>query len=250
MKLALCSLDSDWCNIDSNIKKLEFYVKELKVENCDYIIFPEMCLTGFVTKHKSQAISTPRLKEKLNSVIQESLFDNCEIIFGALTERNNLLFNSLVSIHKGILNIRYNKKHLFRFANENKLISRGELPSELNNTGYAICYDLRFPMHFNSLSESVKIVFLIASWPYKRSKHWKALLKARAIENQLFMVGVNRSGIDGEGLVYNGNNFVYDPLGKRIKSSRFDRYTEIVEIDLDYVEEIRKKFPFIKDKIR
>lgn len=250
MKLALCSLDSDWCNIDSNIRKLEYHIQRLKAQNCDYIIFPEMCLTGFVTNDKSQAISIPQLKEKLKDIIKESLFHRSEIIFGALTENDNLLFNSLISIENGNLKVRYNKKHLFSYANENKHISSGDLPSELNNVGYAICYDLRFPYHFNSLSESVKIVFLIASWPDKRSKHWKALLKARAIENQFYMVGVNRSGVDGEGLTYTGNNYIYDPLGKRMKSVRFDDYTEIIKIEMNKVDEVRKSFPFLNDRIR
>jgi predicted amidohydrolase len=110
-----------------------------------------------------------------------------------------------------------------------------------------ICYDLRFPEVFRKVAKQVQAIFVIANWPCERVEHWNALLKARAIENQCFMIGVNRTGIDGNGIRYCGASCIIDPMGSFICSgSQSDEYL-VCAFDSARVNEVRSQFPFLKD---
>jgi predicted amidohydrolase len=110
-----------------------------------------------------------------------------------------------------------------------------------------ICYDLRFPEIFRQIAEEVEVIFVIANWPHTREMHWQNLLIARAIENQCFIVGVNRIGNDGVGLKYNGSSMVINPSGEVLLQT--DKITEYdtCDIDISMVSKTRKDFPFLED---
>jgi predicted amidohydrolase len=152
---------------------------------------------------------------------------------------------------KGQVIARYIKNHPFSFAKENEYYHPGNDQSifEIDYTKCSmfICYDLRFPELFRMVARSVKIIFVIANWPEIRQAHWESLLKARAIENQCFIVGVNRIGKDGNGLVYAGGSLVCDPSGnERSRGGKQQEYIS-TELDVSDVDCIRKKFPFLQD---
>ena len=110
-----------------------------------------------------------------------------------------------------------------------------------------ICYDLRFPEIFRQVAREVEVIFVIANWPYTRELHWQNLLIARAIENQCFIVGVNRIGDDGVGLKFHGASMVIDPLGKILMQTDKKTEYEVCEFDTSEVVKVRKKFPFLDD---
>lgn len=114
-------------------------------------------------------------------------------------------------------------------------------------TGFSICYDLRFPELYRFYGkEKGEILINIANWPITRIEHWRTLLKARAIENQAFVVGVNRTGKDPQ-LQYNGCSSIFNPMGEELCCIVDDVEIRTIEIDLGMVQEVRKKFPFLED---
>jgi len=141
----------------------------------------------------------------------------------------------------------YDKRHLFRFAGEDKVYSVGtrNITVELQRWKIRpfICYDLRFPVWTRNINNQYDIALFIANWPKKRSRHWKALLIARAIENQCYVIGVNRVGRDGNGIIYNGDSSIIDPEGKILfqKSGKECIYST----DLPYkpLKKYREVFP-------
>ena len=110
-----------------------------------------------------------------------------------------------------------------------------------------ICYDLRFPELFRKVAKDINVIFVIANWPEVRQPHWESLLQARAIENQCFIVGVNRIGKDGNDLIYGGGSNVFSPLGENL--SRGGKNQEYIVTDLDTAEvgAVRERFPFLQD---
>ena len=146
---------------------------------------------------------------------------------------------------------KYSKLHPFNYANEGKYFASGNETIKFELDGVAcsvfICYDLRFPEIFRQIAEEVEVIFVIANWPHTREMHWQNLLIARAIENQCFIVGVNRIGNDGVGLKYNGSSMVINPSGEVLLQT--DKITEYdtCDIDISMVSKARKSFPFLED---
>ncbi len=110
-----------------------------------------------------------------------------------------------------------------------------------------ICYDLRFPEVFRNVAKEVHAIFVIANWPAIRKEHWETLLKARAIENQCFVIGVNRTGKDGNGIYYSGASHIFDPSGNDICSDSESDEFLIGKFNPEEVIKIRSKFPFLND---
>ncbi|WP_321324443.1 nitrilase-related carbon-nitrogen hydrolase [Thiomicrorhabdus sp.] len=145
----------------------------------------------------------------------------------------------------------YTKQKLFSYAHEQQTYSEGHQPVIVDIKGQPfavlICYDLRFPELFRQVAKQVKGIIVIANWPASRQTHWEALLKARAIENQCFMVGVNRIGQDGNGLDYIGGSMVVSPLGEVIAYGGEMDKTMTASIDISQTNLVRQQFPFLDD---
>jgi len=174
-------------------------------------------------------------------------------VFAGVIEREGKNhFNTLVHLNpSGKLKAKYRKIHPFSYSSENKFYKCGKHPIVTNlqglKIGLSICYDLRFPELFRLYAiERVCLIINIANWPDTRIDHWRTLLKARAIENQCFVAGVNRVGNDVK-LHYNGYTSLFDPMGKEIVVVENKETVVTAEIDTKYVREIREKLPFLKD---
>jgi predicted amidohydrolase len=158
---------------------------------------------------------------------------------------------AVVYDRKGELIARYTKLHPFSFAKEDQYYIAGNNTVLFNIDGMPasvfICYDLRFPEVFRSVAKEVQAIFVIANWPAARKEHWETLLKARAIENQCFVIGVNRTGKDGNGLCYSGDSCIFDPSGNKICSGGENDEFLIGEFNPHDVIETRSKFPFLED---
>ncbi|MCX7612578.1 MAG: hypothetical protein N2043_13440 [Ignavibacterium sp.] len=152
---------------------------------------------------------------------------------------------------KGQLVKLYRKIHPFSYANENKFFSAGKKPAITKvknfNIGLSICYDLRFPELYRKYAKKkVHLIVNIANWPDTRIEHWRILLRARAIENQCYVAGVNRVGRDVK-LNYNGYSSVFDPMGNEITYCVNEEKILIVELHKVFLNEVRAKLPFLED---
>lgn len=247
MKVGLVQLDVVWENKEENFLKVKNLINE-KID-CDIIILPEMFNTGF-SMNPDLAEEKGGKTEKFLSALASSL--NTYILAGYAIKSDGRLKNvaNLFS-NKGEITLTYSKIHLFSPLKEDKIFKSGSSPVIFNINeipcSVFICYDLRFPELFRLVSKKVYVIFVIANWPASRAEHWKSLLKARAIENQAYVIGVNRVGFDGNGISYMGNSLVFDPWGEKIIEADEKGQFIHCELIIEYVMEIRKKYPFLND---
>lgn len=253
MKIALLQLDITWEEKDRNIKKAELYLKKASDNGCDVAVLPEMFNTGFSMNISKIADNEEGTTHKRLSELAKKY--NINIIAGyPIKKRQEDKGRNIAAVYdrKGIKIAYYTKIHPFSYANEDKYYHFGKDPVIFELDGIPssifICYDLRFPEIFRRISDNVHMIFIIANWPASRIQHWDILLKARAIENQCFIIGVNRIGVDGNRISYNGHSQIISPWGDVIVIA--DETAEYInsEIDINLVKEIREKYPFLKDK--
>jgi len=253
MKIALIQLNIAWESRKINYEKAESFTKKAAGQNCDIIVFPEMFNTGF--SMNLSIIADEGIGETTSVLSELSKKYNINLIAGfpikaPVEEKGRNM--AVIYDRKGMLIATYTKMHLFSPAGEDKYYIAGNYTVVFSIDGMPasifICCDLRFPEIFRSVAEDVQAIFVIANWPAERKGHWETLLKARAIENQCFIIGVNRIGIDGNGINYPGASHIIDPSGNDICSgSEIDEFL-VCEFNPSEVGNIRSKFPFLKDK--
>ncbi len=252
MKIALAQMDILWESKKENYKKAEVFIKRASKEACNIIVFPEMFNTGFSMSISSIAEDMNGETASLLSELAKKYAINLIAGFSVKSPDKGKGRNLAVAYdRKGSLIMTFTKLHSFTFAREDKYYVSGEETVVFNIEGMSsslfICYDLRFPEIFRSIAKRVQVVFIIANWPSSRKEHWETLLKARAIENQCFVIGVNRAGTDGKGLHYSGASHIFDPSGDDICSGSEEEELLICEFDPLEVREVRSKFPFLHD---
>jgi len=217
----------------------------------DLVVLPETFTTGFLgdtdLPAEDMSGSTVRWMQEL------AQRHDCAIAGSTvITERENR-FNRMVFVTPDGSLTHYDKRHLFAFGGENLRYTAGIERVILNyrqwRINLQICYDLRFPAWCRN-RDDYDLMLLVANWPSKRVRHWLALLEARAIENQSWVIGVNRVGQDGNGLNYPGRSVVFDPSGLCRAELEDEEQTRMVEIDLALVGEVRRDFPFQADADR
>lgn len=257
-KLKISIIQSDIVWLDRQ-KNLEIYSKLIsKLANTDIVFLPEMFDTGFF-------IEPNKLDKKEKDVAIEwlkNISSNENIAIGGSTivEENGKYYNRFIFANPNKPIEFYNKRHLFRLAGElnefesgnyNKIVEFENSVSSSTQKwkiNLQICYDLRFPVWSRNVSDYHILVY-VANWPKSRIDQWKALLIARAIENQSYVFGVNRIGIDGNGFNYPGKSLIISPKGEIIyeaKENGEDIYT--AELDFDYLMKIRRNFPVLDDR--
>ncbi|MCX8057272.1 MAG: carbon-nitrogen family hydrolase [Ignavibacteria bacterium] len=251
MKLALVQYNPEWENKLVNQKKITGLINSL-FEPADMFIFPEMTLTGFSMNGQLAEIFDKSKSETLDYFSNLSEQFSTNIIAGFIEKDEDKFYNTLFVIdRKGDVIGKYRKIHLFSFAGEEKTYQAGSkveiVEIEGIKIGLSICYDLRFPELFRIYGKNrVELIVNIANWPEKRVEHFVHLLRARAIENQCFVVGVNRVGW-GKKDFYDGRSSIFDPMGQELVSVVNEEKIILAEINLNLVEETRRKFPFLND---
>lgn len=252
MKIALAQLDIEWESKAANLRKAESFIRKASQKSCDIVVFPEMFSTGFSMNIPSVAEDAGgEAALALSSMAKEySLNIIAGISFKELTEKK-ARNSAIICDRQGRLIARFTKLHPFSYVKEDEYYLPGSNVVTFRIEGIQasvfICYDLRFPEVFRMVAKEVQVVFVIANWPTARKNHWETLLKARAIENQCFVIGVNRTGEDGNGLRYAGASHIFDPTGNSICSGGEKEELLIGEIDPDEVVKVRSEFPFLKD---
>jgi len=250
MKIASIQMDISWQDKQKNFAKAQIFIEQAFAENCSLIVFPEMFNSGF--SMDSNAIAEPCGGETFKLLSRLAKQNQINIIAGFAEVAADKTENIAVFISKtGELLSRYVKNYPYTPSGENKVYEKGnqQVVFNLENTPASmfICYDLRFPELFRKVAKQVEIIFVIASWPVTRQDHWETLLKARAIENQCFIVGVNRIGRDGNKLQYGGGSHVYSPLGDDLSRGGSTQEFIVTELDITLVSKTRKLLPFLDD---
>lgn len=249
MKIALVQYSPIWESKIDNINNLNEMLKAIH-KNIDLLIFPEMTLTGFTMNSKNYAEEIDGIG--MTYFLNLAFKNKVNIVAGIIEKYEDVNYNSAFHFdEKGLIKAVYRKIHPFSYAEEDKNYKAGNeiVISKIDKykMGLTICYDLRFPELYRLYAkEKVDVIINIANWPVKRIDHWKTLLKARAIENQCFIIGVNRVGNDPFNQ-YNGFTSIYDPMGNAIVTVENKEEIIYTEINLDETKNVRDKFHFLED---
>lgn len=252
MKVSLLQLNLHWENPAANLQHISAFWQKKRTE-ADLIVLPEMFATGFTMNTTHAETMTG---ESVSWMKAFSEAEQCLLIGSLMIQENGQFFNRLIAVEKGEIRGYYDKKHLFRMANEHKTFTAGEKKWVIEYQGWKICplicYDLRFPVwarnHWKDEKPEYDILLYVANWPERRVKHWEKLLMARAIENQCFVLGVNRVGADGNAISYTGSSAIIDFLGNSIvQMSNSEETVLSAQLSLSELVDYRTKFPAWQD---
>ncbi len=251
LSITLIQANLVWENKVANLQRFEQKINEIN-QPTQVVVLPEMFSTGFSMNPSTLAES---MEGETVQWMKKIAAHHKIILTGSLIiEENNQFFNRLLWVLPNGMIGTYNKRHLFAFAGENNHYSPGDQRFIGSVNGWKInlqiCYDLRFPVWARQQVTNVPefdVLIYVANWPERRSHAWKSLLVARAIENQCYVIGVNRVGCDGNNIAHSGDSMVIDPLGEVLycKNNLEDIYT--IAFNKTNLQEIRTKFPFWKD---
>ena len=246
MRVGLLQTELIWEESEENILRIEKHLQNKP--NVDLIVFPEMFNTGFTmnTKKNAQTMDGDVVRWLKNKSAELDM----AICGSVIIEENRKFFNRFMWAESGQIITVYDKRHLFRMADEHHYFSPGNSQPTINYKGWKImprvCYDLRFPVW--SRSTNIDLQIYVANWPAPRVAAWDKLLMARAIENQCYVIGVNRIGSDGSGQSYNGHSIVIDPKGAPQTPEHFESEGWIEsQLDLNALNDFRQKFPVAMD---
>lgn len=232
-----------WEDPDKNLNHFSELIESIKTET-DLIILPEMFTTGF-------SMDSTKLSEKMDGKsvkwLQKQAKKTKALIIGSLIiKEEGHFFNRLIAAHPSGEIQYYNKRHLFRMAKEDVHFSTGKKQISITYKGWKIapyiCYDLRFPVWSRNTNQN-DLYLYIANWPSARINAWGTLIKARAIENLSYVCGVNRIGIDGKGIAYNGQSAIIDYKGDIIESHQDNNSVITTLLSKQKLVDFRAKFP-------
>ena len=249
LKIALIQSDLVWQNAKQN--RINFLEKINNIpEMVDLIVLPEMFTTGFTMQPigVSEEMDGESIKWMQNIASEKK----AAICGSIIIEDSNKYYNRFLFVHPSGEIAYYNKRHLFTLAGEDKMYTAGTERLLINYKGFKICplvcYDLRFPVWARNV-ENYDVLMYVANWPKPRISAWDTLLKARAIENMCYTIGVNRVGVDANNLEYNGHTATYNCLGKIIAETQEGcEAIVIVTLEKKHIEETRNSLNFLKDK--
>lgn len=249
LQIALIQSDLVWEEPKKNIKNFTEKIDSIS-EAVDIIVLPELFSTGF-TMHAEKVAETMRGNTVLwmQHMAKKA---NAAIVGSVVILENQNYYNRLLFVEPSGHISSYNKRHTFTLAGENKVYTAGSEKLIINYKGWKICslicYDLRFPVWARNIAD-YHVLLYVANWPKPRIKAWDVLLKARAIENMSYVVGVNRVGIDALQNEYPGNSVVYNVLGDAISSIKPNsEQVAVVTLDQNHIKHYRNTLKFLNDK--
>lgn len=253
LQIALVQTDLYWKDRVSNLAMLEEKMWQIQGP-VDLILLPEMFPTGFTMDVKE--VAEP-MNLHVTKWMQQMANQTQAVIAGSVIIKDSgLYFNRLLWVYpSGKINF-YDKRHLFRMADEDQFFSAGNRIPIFELKGWKICpqicYDLRFPVWSRNKvmpdgQLAYDLIFYIASWPAARASAWDSLLPARAIENLAYSIGVNRIGVDGNGISYNGHSAAYDFKGDCLLNLSEEESIQVVSLDFEKLKQYREKFPAWRD---
>ena len=249
LKVALLQTDLVWENIEQNLIRFSEKINGIE-EQVDLILLPEMFSTGF--SMKPQNLAETMDGTTVNWMLNLATKKNVAIAGSAIIKENEAYYNRFLFVKPTGEVEYYDKRHLFTLAGEDKVYTSGNKKTVINYKGFKICplicYDLRFPVWARNV-EDYDVLIYVANWPKPRIAAWDTLLKARAIENMCFTIGVNRIGEDSNKLKYNGHSAVYNCLGEEMTDT-VENFESIVVVTLNkkHITKVRSNLNFLNDK--
>lgn len=257
LKVAIIQTPLFWEDKPQNLTLFTQKISDAKKQQPDVVVLPEMFTTGFTMNSKQFA-------EEMNgeSVVwmqEQAITHQIALTGSIIIKENDSYYNRLLWVYPDGKIEYYDKRHLFRMANENDFFAAGNKRLIVNYKGWRICpmvcYDLRFPVwsrntDFETFTHNpaYDCLIFVANWPEARVSHWEKLLGSRAIENQCFVIGVNRVGKDGNDINYSGSSAVIHPKGNKLSSTKpHQENIETITLHRDELEAYRAKFPAWQD---
>lgn len=249
LNIAFIQANLKWEDSEANRELFSEEIEKISAD-ADLIILPEMFTTGFSMNAEKLAESTegPTLEWLKVKAKQK----HAAVTGSVIIKDQGKYYNRLFFVFPDGKYHLYDKRHTFTLAKENETYTAGKERLIVDYKGWKICplicYDLRFPVWARN-TEDYDLLIYVANWPKKRVNAWDALLKARAIENMSYCVGVNRTGEDGDGYVYNGHSAAYDCLGKELTDLNVEtEFIKEISIEKDSLYETRSKLKFLQDR--
>ena len=252
MRLALAQIHISPGILHRNLQKVEEMIRAAASQNADAILLPELWSSGY---DLSRAAYWATANKEITQTISDLARHHNIWIGGSLLEsQNEKIFNTFSLIDpQGKRRAAYRKIHLFKLMGEDHFLTAGNSPNitqlPWGDTGLAICYDLRFPEVFRHYAlHGAHLILITAEWPLVRLEHWRTLLRARAIENQLFIAAINAVG-DSNGIIMGGHSTVIDPWGNIIVEGSPDEETLLTaELNFNLVDQARDSIPALSDR--
>lgn len=249
LKVAFIQADLIWEDSKSNRKNFKAKIKELP-DGIDLVILPEMFTTGFTMN--AEAFSESMEGETISWMKKRALEIDVAITGSIIIKEEGCFYNRMIFVFPDGTLEYYDKRHLFSLAGEDKVFTSGTKKGIVDFRGWKfclqVCYDLRFPVWSRNV-ENYDVLVYVANWPKPRILAWDSLLKARAIENMSYCIGVNRIGVDNQQNEYCGHSAVYDVLGNNITPLKPNKeQVEIVTLERNHINFYRGKLEFLKDK--
>jgi len=248
MKIALIQSDLYWEDVSKNRNNFESKINQIDSE-VNLIVLPEMFSTGFTMN--ALAVAETMQGETILWMQTMAKQKNCAITGSLVITENEQFYNRMFFVFPSGEIQYYNKRHLFTLAGEDKTYTAGTEKVIVDYLGWKIClqvcYDLRFPVFARNV-ENYDLLIYVANWPKVRTNAWDILLKARAVENLSYVVGVNRIGLDIHDYEHIGHSQVVDFLGNYILEPQETAGVFVVELDKNVMLETRKKLDFLSDK--
>lgn len=253
MKIANIQLDVAFGNPSENYRRVENFIETVSNHRPDIIVLPELWTTGYDLTRLAE-ISDDYAKTALSFLKDQAKKYNVSFVGGSVPKKTSKgIYNTLLIVDQNGNEIhQYSKLHLFKLMSEHKYLSPGNTNGlfELNSELFAgfICYDIRFPEWIRTHTvKGAKAIFVVAEWPAQRLSHWRAILVARAIENQCYVIACNRAGSDDSNL-FAGHSMIIDPWGEIIAEADGNEGVLMGEIELNKVTEVRKTIPIFEDR--
>lgn len=251
MKVGFIQFDIAWEDVDANIRTVNGLLEGVAPGELNLLVLPELWPCGFTMNPEAHQCGPTAEK----AMMEWAANLNCDVLGGIPEKVEGGQQNRAVIAYRGGRHRNhYAKRKLFGFAGEHEAYLPGEgsllLKQGALSIAPLICYELRFPELVWDLSEFPGFLVYIANWPAPRIAHWRHLLLARAIENQCYVLGVNRIGRDGVGLDHNGSSLLIDPMGEVRVDAEDAQGLFIGEVHGKHVNAVREKLPFLKDRSR
>lgn len=252
MKIGCIQLNVGFGKVDENFERAEQFIRQAAQGGAEIIVLPEMWNTGYALEKLPELADEngERTQAFLSKLAKELAV---HIVGGSVAIRvDGKFFNTMYTFNKdGELVGEYSKAHLFRLMDEHLYLQAGDKMNRFAlgdvEAGGVICYDIRFPEWLRSHAlQGAKVLFVPAQWPTPRIDHWKTLLQARAIENQCFVIAVNRISRKVEN--FNGQSMIIQPWGEVLWTGAADEELAIIDVDFSIVDEVRTRIPVYDDR--
>ena len=250
MKTSLIQGEIAWNNPTESLRSFDHLAQQALDQGGELLVFPEMFPCGFSMPEGEQARAFGAAG---TDFLRELAIEKSVHCVGTVPEEaaDGKLYNTAILVRPDGSHVSYRKMHLFSFGDETPRYSAGtELVSQSVlgvRCSFFICYDLRFPLPFFSLAKKTDLFIVMANWPASRREHWITLLRARAIESQCYVAGVNRVG-QGGGLSYSGDSTLFAPDGRQIVALSDSPGAVTADVDAGAVTAWRETFPALRDR--